>query len=73
MQKILVTVGALAALGYLGYRAMYKGVGDPDQKVEQREASAPKQQLENVRSKARDIEAKDQAYLDKMAEETKSP
>lgn len=73
MQKILVTVGALAALGYLGWRAMNKGVGDPQQNIQQQEASAPKQTLDNVRSKARSIEANDQAYTDKIEGETKSP
>jgi hypothetical protein len=71
MQKILVTAGAIAALGYLGYRAMYKGVGDPQANIEEREASAPKQQLDNVRAKARNIEANDQAYTDKIEAETK--
>ena len=73
MQKILVTVGAIAALGYLGYRTMYKGVGDPQANIEQKETSAPKQTLENVRAKARNIEANDQAYTDKIGEETKAP
>lgn len=77
MQKILVTACAIAALGFLAYRALYKhpdpvapdAAGDPAA----REASAPKQTLNNVRAKAADIEAKDQAYADKIADETKSP
>ncbi len=73
MQKILVTVGALAALGYLGYRAMNRGAGAPDAHIENREASAPKQTLDNVRTKAKSIEANDQAYTDKIEAETKSP
>ena len=77
MQKILVTVGALAACGYLAYRVMYGNSGKAEAVNQadptQREASAPKQTLDNVRTKARSIEANDQAYSDKMAEETKSP
>ena len=77
MQKLLVTVGAIAALGFLAYKVMYRTsestYGDAKVDAAQREPSAPKQTLDNVRTKAKSIEANDQAYSDKMAEETKSP
>lgn len=77
MQKILVAAGALAAIGYLAYRAMYQThqtiSEDMPKDIAERQASAPKQQLDNVRTKAKDIEAKDQEYTDKIADETKSP
>lgn len=77
MGKILVTAGAIAALGFLAYRALYatheQAAEDMPKDIAERQASAPKQQLDNVRAKARDIEAKDQEYTDKIAEDTKSP
>jgi hypothetical protein len=79
MQKILVTLGAIAALGFLAYRTLYKidsteNVVKTDTELRNNgEVSAPKQQLDNVRGAAKRIEAGDQAYTDKMAEETKSP
>jgi hypothetical protein len=77
MQKILVPLLALAALGFMAYKVMYKTsettVTDPNAAGANYEQSAPKQQLDNVRTKARAIEANDQAYTDKIAEETKSP
>lgn len=77
MQKILVTACAIAALGYLAYRALYKysdtAAEDAKADLANREASAPKQTLNNVRAKAADIEAKDQAYADKIAEDSASP
>jgi hypothetical protein len=80
MQKILVPLLALAALGFMAYKVMYKTsettVTDPNAAGaagSNYEQSAPKQQLDNVRTKARAIEANDQAYSDKIADETKSP
>lgn len=81
MQKILVTVGALVAIGYLAYRAMYKAhdsaVADEKVADARREAdtspAAPTQQLQNVRDKAKSIEANDRAYADKVEAETKAP
>ena len=77
MQKLLVTFGAIAALGFLAYKTLYKtsesSFTDKPVDAAAREPSAPKQTLDNVRTKARSIEANDQAYTDKMAEETKSP
>ena len=77
MSKLVVGALALSAVGYLAYRAMYSyhdnAKADMAQDMAERSASAPKQQLDNVRAKARDIEAKDQQYTDKVQEETQSP
>ena len=57
MGKILVTFGAISALGFLAYKALYRDPGPGDVKAEAapRDVSAPKQTLDNVRTKARSI------------------
>jgi threonine/homoserine/homoserine lactone efflux protein len=69
MSRILLAVVGLAVLGYLGYRAMY---GQKRQTLEEREASAPKQQLDNVRGAAQRIEANDKAYADDLDKKMKN-
>lgn len=54
MAKLLVAVVALSTLGYLAYAAMYK---TKLESAEDRVAHAPKRQLDNVREKAKNIEA----------------
>ena len=67
MAKLLVFVVSLATLGYLGYYAMYK---TKMASVEDRVAHAPKRQLDNVREKAKEFEAKDQANMDALEKKT---
>ena len=74
MGRILVTVGAIAALGFLAYRTLYGTHPETAAGMSsnaERQVSGPKQTLNNVRAKAKDIEAKDQQYIDDMAEKTK--
>ena len=59
MGRLLTAVVALGALGVLGAMAYYVLYGHPPVQ----ETSAPKQQLDNVRAKAKQIEANDQQYV----------
>ena len=67
MAKLLVGVLALSMLGYLGYWAMYKTKVEA---VEDRVAHAPKRQLDNVRTKAAQIEEDDQRRADELEKKT---
>lgn len=69
MSRILLAVIGLSVLGYLGYRTMY---GTKRQTLEEREASAPKKQLDNVRGAANRIEANDKAYADDLDKKLKA-
>ena len=73
MGKILVTVGAISALGFLAYKTLYGRSDSVQADTTYREPSAPKQTLDNVRTKAKSIEANDDAYAKHAEEETKSP
>ena len=57
MGRLLTAVIALGVLGYMAYYAMY--VRNAEGKAE-----TPKERLENVRAKAKDIEANDKAYVE---------
>ncbi len=69
MAKILTALVALAALGFLAKMAL----GHKPGSLEDKEASAPKRQLDNVRVKAKDIEVNDQKYVDDALKKTESP
>ena len=57
MGRLLTAVIALGVLGYLAYYTMYhRGPGGS--------AETPHQQLENVRNKAKEIEANDKKYVE---------
>ena len=62
MGRLLTAVIALGVLGYLAYYTLYGR--NPEGR------SAPKQQLENVREKARNIEANDQKYIEDLEKRT---
>jgi hypothetical protein len=57
MGRLLTAVIALGVLGYMAYYAMY--VRNKDGVAE-----TPKQRLDNVREKAKGIEANDKKYVD---------
>lgn len=74
MSRLLIAALALSALGYLAYRAMYQAHDDAvvdakarGEHVEQ-EVSAPAGRLQNVRNKAKDIEAQQEQYLQEADE-----
>ncbi len=57
MGRLLTAVIALGVLGYMAYYAMYhRGPGASE--------GTPKQQLDNVRGKAKEIEANDKKYVE---------
>ncbi len=62
MGRLLTAVIALGVLGYLAYYTLYGR--DPSGR------SAPKQQLENVREKAKEIEANDKKYVEDLEKRT---
>ena len=64
MAKLFVALVAIAALGYLGYRAMGQTKVDS---VTDKAAHAPKRQLDNVRTRAQEIEAETQQRADDVA------
>jgi len=62
MGRLLTAVIALGVLGYLAYYTLYhRGPSGHE---------TPKQQLENVREKAKDIEANDKKYVDDLEKRT---
>ncbi len=63
MAKLLVAVIAFCTLAYLGYAAMYK---TKLATAEDQLAHAPKRQLDNVREKAKAMEAQDEQRLKDM-------
>jgi hypothetical protein len=64
MSRIVLAAIALGVLGYLGYHAMYNAKTTT---LEDQVAHAPKRQLDNVRTKAKAMEADDQRRADDMA------
>ncbi len=60
MSRILIAVIALSVLGFLAYRTLYGRSAVSSSS----EPEAPTQQLENVRAKAKEIEANDQQHVD---------
>lgn len=69
MGKVLMAVISLAALAYLAHMALNRNPGS----LEEKEASAPKRQLDNVREKAKQIEVNDQRYVDETMKNSQSP
>ena len=67
MTKLLVSVVALSVLGYLAYHAMYNAKVTT---LEDQVAHAPKRQLDNVRVKAKAMEANDQKNVDDINAKT---
>src|SRR5437868_3975452 len=67
MSRIVLAAIAFAVLGYLGYHAMY---GAKTVTLEDQVAHAPKRQLDNVRVKAKAMEAQDQKAVDDIAAKT---
>jgi hypothetical protein len=67
MAKLLVAIVAFSTLGYLAYWAMYK---TKVESAEDRVAHAPKRQLDNVRTKANELEAGDEQRLREMEKKT---
>jgi hypothetical protein len=63
MTKLLIAVLSLSALGYLAYRTMYGRAAAPSDE-------SPKQQLENVRGAAKNIEQNDEQRLQDIDKKT---
>jgi len=63
MTKLLIAVLSLSVLGYLAYRTLYGRAAVTEQ-------SAPKQQLENVRGAAREIEQNEEQRLQDIDKKT---
>jgi hypothetical protein len=58
---MLLALITLAVIGYLAYWEISRGKAEQD---------APKQTLENVRAKAKEIEANDQKYINDLEKRT---
>jgi hypothetical protein len=64
MQKVITTVLALAAISGMAYYVMYGPTRDTVHAAEG--TSAPKQQLDNVRQKAKEFEHKQDEHLNNI-------
>lgn len=64
MSRLLIAVIALSVLGFLAYRTLY------GRSAVSSDPEAPTQQLENVRTKAKEIEANDQQHVDDIEKRT---
>ncbi len=67
MAKLLVAVAAFSTLGYLAYFTLYK---TKVESMEDRVAHAPKRSLDNVRTKAKEMEKGDQERNDAIDAKT---
>ncbi len=69
MAKVITALLALGALIFMAKLAL----GHKPGTLEEKEASAPKRQLDNVRVKAKELEVNDQKHVDDTLKNTESP